>query len=341
MIGSDAGGLGLLVNFVVAIVSKRMVGMDPREPRHDLQRGWTQRVWATRAATVAAVLLLAPMGSSHAAMAPTPLERAESHLAAGEHNAAGGAFAEYYESLSLRMQTDETGEFVVLQATAAYAKAWETGHDPAYLSASRRLLIAFTRAVEAERGTHSPLLTAARQELARVDKLLAPSATPPSEAEPEPEQEAEPEPELEAVPEPEPTATTEPPDKAPAQPSDTPQRDRLGIGLVAGGCVLIVAGVAVLVQGPIAHAQYERDIDDAGGDTAFTAADLNTARSDVDKLRNGLVAGGAALAAVGVGGVIWGAIRLARTGRTQEGARWEAGPGLAPSMVGLSVRGRF
>jgi len=322
-------GLGLLVNFVVAIVSKRMVGMDPVE----------RKFWLTRTAVVAAVLLLAPVAPAHGATAPTPLERAESHLAAGEHNAAGDAFAEYYDSLSPTMRTDETGEFVVLQAAAAYAKAWEDGHDRAYLSQSRTLLIAFTQAVEAERGAASPLLAAAREELTRVETLLAPEPEP--EPEPMPEPEPEPEPKSEPEPEPKSNATATREQQAPATPDDTPHRDRLGIGLVAGGSVLIVAGVAVLVQGPIAHAQYERDIDDAGGDDAFAATDLDAARGDVDKIRNGLIAGGAALATVGIVGVIWGAIRLTHARKAQTSARWEATPSFDRSLVGLSVRGRF
>lgn len=302
---------------------------------------------ATAWAPVSSAAAQAPI---HAHWAPTAVERAETHLAAEEFGPAGDAFDEYYRTLPPSMQTDATGEFIVMKAADAYARAWDATQDLEQLQRSRGLLQRYVQAVETAHGADTPLRVQAAAELSRIEALIADATAP----EPEPEPETAPVRDPVTV-EPEPDSAHQDPDPQPdpdrdeargeTSPSTADQpRDRLGLGLVAGGSALAMGGVTMALVGVLRHNGYETIIDDGGGFDAL-AANQRTAAADtrelLDTQRTGLLAAGISVAALGVGGIVWGALRLTRARRDRQAARWHLAPQIAGSQFGLIARGRF
>jgi len=93
--------------------------------------------------------------------------------------------------------------------------------------------------------------------------------------------------------------------------------------------------VGLLAGGFVRHARFENLIEE-NGNTDEQVVEL---RAEVDRQRNAMVGGGAALAAVGIGGIIWGAVRLSKS-RTQARA-FQLGPQLVDGTTGVALSGRF
>ena len=135
-----------------------------------------------------AVVTASVMVPRAAVAAPGALDRAEAHRGAGEHGKAADAFVEYYDGLPEDMQSDETGEFVVLEAAKAYDIAFDATGDVALLERSRDALDRYLTAIEARHGADNPLAEAARTQREAVQAKIDEATEPEPEPEPpEPE----------------------------------------------------------------------------------------------------------------------------------------------------------
>jgi hypothetical protein len=251
------------------------------------------------------------------------LREADAHRKQGEHRPAAEKYAAYWRAQDEAQRASSTGAYIVDFAVASYLAAFDASVDVADLEAARDLLREFIGDVERVHGSSDQVFAAdAKVELQRVETQIEQHRpTPAVEPEPEPQPDAKAEPApapLEPEPAPPPAIVDRPP------PRQGP--DKLGIGLVVGGSVIVLGGVGMLIAGSqyvsIARDRLREAQADAEGDDQQPdgPAYLDHAR-DARNLMLGL---GAAVVVIGLVPTIWGAVRLAR--RSKATARLSIGP---------------
>lgn len=270
----------------------------------------------TRASRRALHLLLAlAIGGScfdaHAHQRTAPGEAFYERLAAGEKAAAAGdlenagrAYEQAYEALPAADRGTDTGTDVVLESVRARRELFLQDPDTSvHLQAAEVLLashIANLKAADPARTT-----TDLDKQLDAIRKLLAKIEKPPDEAKPEPEPVAIVSPSPSDLPPPEPTSRDR-----------SPPSKRVGIALAASGGVAVVGGVVLIAIGanfykkndalyPAAkREEYPTDCSAA----PFSVCDYDAKREGLLKKDRAAIGVGAALAVVGVAGVIAGAV---------------------------------
>lgn len=235
---------------------------------------------------------------------------AEAALDAGRWEAAGDAFRRAYERMSPRERAGDLGEHVVTEGVAAYDRAYRKDGETRHLVHAQDLL----QAAAADRGGSMPTAEL-RAEADRIAALLERIEHDDTPAEPAPQR---------------PEASE---DRPPPPSRDERRIDGPGVALVTVGTIVLGAGVGLLANGVTVPARARDRIADRGGSTPDDDAYLEEA----ERLRTGFVAGGAVAIAVGVAGVVWGAVRLARHRRGPAAVA----PMLDPSTRGLSAQFRF
>lgn len=128
-----------------------------------------------------------------------------------------------------------------------------------------------------------------------------------------------------------------PPPSAPPAETDKKKRN-VGIGLLSGGAAFTVTGIAVLAAGARLRPQAEQQVNDVtGGDMSHEAWEPGQAHIASETKRGRILMGvGGGVAALGVAGVVVGAVQLKKSKqRTTVSAYGGAGE------VGLILTGRF
>jgi hypothetical protein len=312
------------------------------------RRGWKRRApWAL---AVCASLLLVGMPTPASAWGPAKeaglLREADGHRKKGEHRQAGEKYAAYYRAQPESQRASSAGAYVVDFAVSSYLASFEASSEPADLEASKALLDEFLADVERVHGSaDQPFAADAKTKRETVEAKLA-ELTPTSTKQPEPEPESESESESgsESGSESESESDSDPdpdPDPDPVvDRSPPPGPDKLGIGLVVGGSVVVLGGIGMLIGG----SQYMSIAEDRLRETEAMAAgsdfqpDRDAYLDNARKARNVMLGLGAAVVAVGLVPTIWGAVRLARHGKRN--AKASARVGIGPS-AGLTLHGTF
>lgn len=132
----------------------------------------------------------------------------------------------------------------------------------------------------------------------------------------------------------EPQAVPEPP-RADRDRVDNKKRN-VGIGLLAGGSAAVVAGVAVLASGARLKPQAEQQVNEVtGGDMAHEAYEAGQLHIQNEAKRGRIFMGiGAGAAAVGIAGVVAGAVLIKKS-------KVSVSPSLGSSFTGISISGSF
>lgn len=289
------------------------------------------------------------------AFAPSARQRSEQLLAEGD--AASGkqrwdeAISKYraaYYGLPPADQAGYVGSLSVRKAMRAYQERVAAEQDPnerkALLERQRVLLEEFLDAVAAKPGAAEELGEDVIAELEETRRSLDAALAEPKPTTTEPNGDAS----SDDAPPPGSDRTTTTTPAKPTTPADRPaptsKRDWVGLGLVIGGSVTLVAGLGVSVGRWTIRANAQQLVD-AGGDEY---APGTTARSDyldqeyarADKF---LIAGGV-VAGVGVATIIGGVVRIFVHRRRTANAGTTAlhlAPVISPTTAGLVLHRRF
>lgn len=301
-----------------------------------------------------------------AAAPASPLEAAESQLESGQYGEAGASLGQYYESLSPELKASQTGEFIVMRAADAYDQAYEADGAREHLEASQALLQGFVATV----GSNDALAARPAERLAKIREMLetteddgAPAAgivaagadeSLTEDSDETAEDDASDATENDSTDDstnddahsdpvgpglvPEDDAANGPRDDGGSRAvgADAPpgKRDRLGLGLTIGGAAGIVVGASMIGWGVAYESAAKDNIDERGGSSSGDDAYLQDAKT----VRNGLLIPGVALATLGTGALILGAVRLARARRNRATA-WQIAPSVSPRFAGFTLRG--
>ncbi len=305
--------------------------------------GWLHAPWAL---VVSASLLGVPLQAKAWGPAPDGLLReADAHRKDGEHREAADKYAAYYRAQTESKRASGTGAYIIDFAVGSYLAAFEASGDVAALQACRDLLREFLGEVERVHGNaEQPFTVDARGRLEQVEAKLAEREPEPksgSESEPESESESE----SESEPESESESESEPvPSPAPKSVADVPPPrsgpDKLGIGLVVGGSIVVLGGVGMLIGAtqyvPLARERLRES--EAENEGSGMTPDRDAYLEKAVNRRNLMLGLGAAVVAIGLVPTIWGAVRLARHGK--RGAKSTARLTIGP-VGGLSLHASF
>jgi hypothetical protein len=252
---------------------------------------------------------------SRASAAPDPetfVVGAEEALSEQRYAEAAALFERAYQTLSARERTSALGEHLVLSAAEAYEQAWLASDALEQLVAASRLLRKHLAAAEVREQPVGPEVLQTKQ---RIDALLDRLRGEPSPSAPEPVAASQP------------RGAGPPPDDPPPPPTNSADvrkpPDGLAVGLLVGGSVALLGGATMLGTGAAIPGWARDKLEERGGmgeqDQAF--------RDDANRLSIGLMAGGGALAGLGVVAIVVGAVRAARTNKAR-------GAGLGQSQDG-------
>ncbi len=216
-----------------------------------------------------------------------------------------------FGKLGATADTAEMRNAIVYNIARAREKAYEQSGDIGHLRKAKALLERYV-AEETATDAHEPDDVATAR--ARVEELGARIA------------------ELERAAKPAPAPAT--------TPADDRDQPRPGRGFVIAGSVLTAVGVGLVVGGVTAGAvlgkQADRDV--AEFDTVGEEDERTDTIDDGQKANLLLITSAAAGGALAITGVALLAVGLAKR---RKAARTAVVPALSPSLVGLSVRGRF
>ena len=271
----------------------------------------------------------------HAAPEPDPLQDLF-YKGTAEYSAAdyAGAIKTFTQALALATQRGSKSEIrsaLLVNLARAHVKLYGVEEQVKQLRSAREV---YTRVIEeAEEFGYPPAdLAMAREGLAEVERLLEEhdaqanaAAVQPAPVASEP---ARPEPSEPAGP------------ATPATPQEATQRDGRRTGAIVAisvGGGLVAGGVASLVYG----STFESHAQDSIDGTPYPGEDVDTYRqNEISKGRIWMGVGGAA-AAIGLAGVVTGAVMLAKGKRSDGRTAWWAAPILGRQGVGMGVGGRF
>lgn len=244
----------------------------------------------------------------------------------GKHGEALVRFSEAFEAMPNDVKVSDVGEFVVYSGTQAALRQFEADGDPAVLLQGKALAASFLVLVgRARPGASVAAAERAQAALSELEALSRPGSEPESAAGPEP-----------AVcdfggPGPDPVPTPAP---APAKP------DRLAPALLFTGSLALAGGMALIVVGARQVPWYEARMAEFGWEPGSTGYDYEAKLDEARAMRNIDVGVGAALAVVGVGAVVYGAVRSARH-RSEDRDRASLGPLMTRHGGGLVLTRRF
>lgn len=271
------------------------------------------------------------------------MDEGDRHAEAGDHAAAARAYAKAYVTYSQRAKTDTKEKQALSLALDEFGLAQAAEPENIGLLAEEAALL---ERYEERMGELTPALamerervTARTEELreqaaARFEELrkrkAAEAAAAEAEAAKEEQEEIEPEVRLEK-----PAART----------------DKGGVVLVSVGAVSLAGGVALLANGVwnIGKARRRGDelletIDGSENGTPEMRGELRQEVADWQTqwriVGTGLAVGGAMVAAVGVGLMSVGIVRMRRNKR-MGGHAWVVGPVMSGGEVGITVAGRW
>lgn len=247
----------------------------------------------------------------------------------GKHREALVRFAEAFEAMPADVKVSDVGEFVVYSGTQAALRQFQADGDPAVLLQGKALAASFLVLVgRAQPGASVAAVERAQAALTELEALSRPVS------EPEPAAGFEP-PVCDPVePGPDPVPTPAPTCPAPAKP------DRLAPALLFTGSLALAGGVALIVVGARQVPWYEARMAEFGWEPGSTGYDYEAKLDEARAMRNIDVGVGAALAAVGVGAVVYGAVRSAHH-RSTDRDRASLGPLMTRHGGGLVLMRRF
>jgi hypothetical protein len=195
----------------------------------------------------------------------------------------------------------------------AHVKAYAIDEDASHLRMARDL---FERHIDEARqyGYEEDEMARAQEELASVEDQLA---------------------EIEAQAAAAPGEPTKP-DQPASKDTDKGRKRGLGIGLLVGGSALVAGGIGMLAFGSGFRRAAENEVEDPGNPTTEEQDFLNR---EIRKGRIWMGAGGAVMA-LGVAGVVFGAVILARAKKNRK-AKVTLAPTFGTSWAGAAISGRF
>lgn len=229
-----------------------------------------------------------------------------------------GAIEKFTQALALATREGlpfrVRGAFLV-NLGRAHVRAYGVNDDAKHLKMAKEIYERYQREAAAAEFT-GPDDDEVQKELDQVHRLLEATAAAPTEEEPRREPD------------------TKPADPAGADPELTDDgggRRPLHIGLLSSGSVLVAGGVSVLVWGSTfrSYAQDQIPEDEQGTPEAGAFVDDETRKGRI------LMGVGGGLAAVGLAGVVVGAVGLARAKRS------DVQLAVSPTWGGLAISGRF
>ncbi|MEM7151384.1 MAG: hypothetical protein AAF799_01010 [Myxococcota bacterium] len=276
------------------------------------------------------------------------MSRAEKQREAGNFVESARSYAAAYRALSDEERVGLTGEITVDNALADYRQARQSNPDDIGLVEENLALVdeaVASRAQAHEAGTADAVPGGLLIEQGKLRKLLDQMKAAQPAAEPEPEPAAQ-EP-VEAQPEPEPEPE---PEQEPAQPAE-PGNKKADIAILSVGIVSLVGGAGLIGGGAWNLSQLDDRVQaqraalDAGSFTDDVRSNYEAQLTDWESqwrgLSLGLIAGGAVLAAAGVGLTAWGAIRLKKNSGGSDARAAIAFPMASRDRLGLTVRLNF
>lgn len=248
------------------------------------------------------------------------MARAGALVEEGKHEQALGSFEVAFEAMPPEIQVGEVGEFVAYSGARSAIRAFDTTGDSSVLERGRALLGSFVGAVEAaDESLPKASTDRARSTMSVIDGMLAPEAVPPVEGTEESSAE--------------PSGTPVEP-REPAEPSRPPKDraglDRAGLALTIVGGLAAAGGIGTIIAGARQVPWYEGELESFGWDPDATDYDYEAKLDEARRVRNIDIGVGAGLAVVGVGLLVYGAIRLESGGRkAKERAYLRGGVGVA------------
>lgn len=272
---------------------------------------------------------------AHAAQEPDPLQDLF-YKGTAEYSAAdyAGAIKTFTEALALATQRGSKSEIrsaLLVNLARAHVKLYGVEEGAKQLRSAREV---YTRVIEEADGFGYPEsdVAMAKEGLAEVERLLAAH---------EDKQAAK-------TPAPAPVAVgpaSEGPAAQPSSPSDPASdgggdrnpRRAAAIASLSVGSVFVAGGVVSLIWG----STFESHANQSIADTDNPAEDVDTYRNnEIRKGRIWMGVGGAA-AAVGLAGVVTGAVLLVRGNKGPGPTAWRISPMLSRQGGGVGVSGRF
>jgi len=275
------------------------------------------------------------------------LGKADAAARKGEIPRAVETYAAAYGLLSEGDRLAAVGEGVVREVIRLVNAEWKRGvRDPQMVERALTLVTSHLDNIhEARRGQDTSSLADDRAELEwRLSRMQPqqqpptvapqsqPASTPPAEPEPAP-----PPPTSLQPSETDRTATSVPP----AAPPTDDRNPRLAIGLLAGGSVALVGGVALLAIGGAFQGTFEQKYDErCPGREPSCVDELGSWPEDQLRKRNALFISGGVLAAAGAGVLAAGAVVYVRGKKGDTTASLSLSPTFASGPF-LLARGRF
>lgn len=256
------------------------------------------------------------------------IKRAEDLRAGDKYAESAAEFAQAYRALPLEERAAEYGRDIVHRAVDDYLQAFTRDVKVELLEEAANVIDEFeadVRSVHAEAEPEAASLTGGTSSRRQsIDALRAKF-----------EREER---EHQRVDDPRPiTRVDDDPDPRTIEPDPGP--DALGIGLTAAGGVLTLLGIGLMIGGGNVIANKNRELD--------SNQDLDDAERDAYELRQnrravGWFAGGGASLAIGIAGLTWGSVLLARRERERERVRRASAlPWFGPKRAGVSIVVRF
>jgi hypothetical protein len=264
--------------------------------------------------------------------------KAEEQRAAGAHAESAALYGQAFRARPEAERADKIGEITIRNAMTDYDLAAASKPDLALLQAQAQLLDEFltARRQQPVKRSKKPVVPQDLvDELARLQARIAElQAAEREAAEAAAREEVEAEPSSQPEPAPEPAG-----DRSTA---------RADAAILGAGVASFVGGAALVASGAVFLSRTRESADDRlaalDAEPLYTDAQRQTYRASVEDWQQqwksvslGLLVGGAALAAGGIGLTSWGIVRM-RKHRAGPGSRAALVPTLGRRQVGASIR---